>query len=103
MFNKTVEFYPTICYTTNDRQKEALFLAQKNDKILVVGSKNSSNTKKLFDICSAKNPHTYMVSQIDCLKAIKIIKNDRIAIVAGASTPIGLVSEVKQKLNGSQI
>ncbi|MCL2847218.1 MAG: 4-hydroxy-3-methylbut-2-enyl diphosphate reductase [Firmicutes bacterium] len=101
--NKTVEFFDTICYTTLGRQKEVQNLAKKCDCVLVIGSKNSSNTIKLFDISQAINKCTYLVSHLDCLNAIQLNKEDHIAIVAGASTPIELCSEVKQKINGSPI
>ena len=92
---KTVEIFDTICYTTTERQIEAMDLASVNDKVLVVGSKNSSNTTKLFETCKAIQPDTYHIERTTDLKNIVFNPGDRIAIVAGASTPKELIVEVK--------
>ena len=92
---KTVEIFDTICYTTTERQIEAMDLASVSDKVLVVGSKNSSNTTKLFDTCKAIQPKTYHIERVADLKNIVFDPRDKIAIVAGASTPEELIVEVK--------
>ena len=89
--------FDTICKTTILRQKEAEELSKKCDLVIVIGGKESSNTKKLYDICS-KNTETILVeSENDIPK--KICNNKkRIGIIAGASTPISLVNEIKNYL-----
>ena len=89
--------FDTICKTTILRQKEAEELSKKCDLVIVIGGKESSNTKKLYDICS-KNAETILVeSENDVPK--KICNNKkRIGIIAGASTPISLVNEIKNYL-----
>ena len=89
--------FDTICKTTILRQKEAEELSKKCDLVIVIGGKESSNTKKLYDICS-KNTDTFLVeSKNDILK--KICSNKKcIGIIAGASTPISLVNEIKNYL-----
>ncbi|MCL2255998.1 MAG: 4-hydroxy-3-methylbut-2-enyl diphosphate reductase [Firmicutes bacterium] len=117
---KSVEQFDTICYTTHERQCEVEKLSQKSDIVLVVGSKRSSNTTKLFNLSKKHCEETFFVEGIKCLDEVwkrleslektKKIKNNRnpsnISIVAGASTPKELVSEVQkvmaQKFEESQ-
>jgi 4-hydroxy-3-methylbut-2-enyl diphosphate reductase len=93
---KTVEIFNTICYTTVGRQKEAEKLASECDKVLVVGSKNSSNTAKLFSVSKAINVHTYYVSSLCDLERINFSTKDAIGIIAGASVPKESIMEVKK-------
>ena len=92
---KTVEIFDTICYTTYERQKEAASLAENCDVVLVVGDKTSSNTNKLYDICSAINANTYFIHSKDELKNINFPRSGVVGIVAGASTPTESIMEVK--------
>ncbi|MCI8612896.1 MAG: bifunctional 4-hydroxy-3-methylbut-2-enyl diphosphate reductase/30S ribosomal protein S1 [Clostridia bacterium] len=92
---KTVEIFDTICYTTTERQFEALQLASENDKVLVVGSKSSSNTTKLYETCKSVQSEIYHIEKVADLKNIKFNPYDSVAVVAGASTPEELILEVK--------
>ena len=47
-----LEVFNTICSATAQRQQEAVSLSRNVDKMIVIGDKNSSNTQKLFEICS---------------------------------------------------
>lgn len=93
--SKTVEIFDTICYTTYERQKEAVGLAETSDVVLVVGDKSSSNTNKLYDLCAAKNVNTHFIHSIGELKNINFSRSDVVGIVAGASTPTESIMEVK--------
>ncbi len=89
----------TICYTTTRRQEEALVLSKKCDIVLVIGSKASSNTTKLFNICS-KNTKTYLIETLADLKSVEIKNNNLVVgVVAGASTPKELIMEVKKHMS----
>ncbi len=92
---KTLEIFDTICYTTYERQREAVYLAAECDCVLVVGDKSSSNTNKLFDLCKAVNPDTFFIQSRSDLENIVIPQCDVIGIVAGASTPTESIMEVK--------
>ncbi|MBD5132335.1 MAG: bifunctional 4-hydroxy-3-methylbut-2-enyl diphosphate reductase/30S ribosomal protein S1 [Clostridiales bacterium] len=92
---KTVEIFDTICYTTYERQSEAADLAEKCDVMLVIGDKTSSNTNKLYDLCSARNGNTYFIHSIGELKNIIFPRSGVVGIVAGASTPTESIMEVK--------
>lgn len=84
----------TICYSTKERQEEALEIAKKADLMIVVGSKHSSNTKKLYDICQRQCENTYHVESIEEFELNVLSGNAIIGITAGASTPKKLIEEV---------
>lgn len=92
---KTVEIFDTICYTTIERQNNAYSLASQCDAIIVIGDAASSNTRKLYEICSSVNKRVYFVSSIADLKNLKFAPNDWLGIVAGASTPKESIQEVQ--------
>ena len=110
------KIFDTICNATHQRQSEAVELARKCDIMIVIGDKHSSNTQKLFAMCSAVTP-TYQVesagdlnpewfeinsqftihnSQLDDKQSNCQLKKwvEDIGITAGASTPAGIIKEV---------
>lgn len=102
-----VTFFDTICNTTCNRQKEAEELSDRSDVMLVIGSSHSSNTKKLFDICSSRLSETYLLESIDMLDELissgKLGSDARIGITAGASTPEIILLEVVRKMSENEI
>ena len=99
---KSLDRNNTICYTTFCRQEECDLLSKSSDIMLVVGSKNSSNTSKLFDISVKNCSRTYLIETISDLESVTVDKKMKIGIVAGASTPPELIEEVKNLMNESQ-
>ena len=87
----------TICSATEVRQKEAARIAEKADVMLVIGGKNSSNTQKLFDICSKKCSNTLFVQTAGDLKWPALQSIQCIGITAGASTPDKIIEEVQKE------
>lgn len=83
----------TICSATELRQKETSKLATEVDAMIIIGGKNSSNTKKLYDIASSKCKNTYIVETIDDLKEDMSVF-DIVGVMAGASTPKESIDEV---------
>ena len=88
------KIFDTICNATSMRQEEAGLLSKTNDAIIVVGGKHSSNTAKLFDVCKANCDKTYYVEKPSELLEIKLESDWSIGVVAGASTPAGIIKEV---------
>lgn len=93
-----VKFFDTICSATEERQLAAAKLSKECDMMFVFGGKNSSNTEKLFEICSEGCPETYKVENAKGLNELahlfkKNIKN--VGITAGASTPDKVIKEAK--------
>ncbi|MBQ7333747.1 MAG: 4-hydroxy-3-methylbut-2-enyl diphosphate reductase [Clostridia bacterium] len=88
-------FFDTICSVTEKRQNEAVAIAQSSDAMIVIGGRDSSNTHKLFDLCSEACEHTFWVESKDDLSKIDLpsVLNN-IGITAGASTPDDIILEV---------
>lgn len=85
----------TICDATRVRQSEADELSKKASVMLVIGDTKSSNSRKLYDICSANCVETYFIQTVEDIKG-KIPKTDGlIGITAGASTPKYIIEEVQ--------
>jgi len=93
-----VEFFNTICNATDTRQNEASNIASNVDMMLVIGSSKSSNTHKLYEICSKYCPSTYKIETVGDLPSVDIKKIKKIGITAGASTPDWLIKEVTDKM-----
>lgn len=91
----------TICPATEMRQKETEELASKVDAMIIIGGKNSSNTKKLYDLSSALCKNSFIIETVDDLKEDLSIFN-KIGIMAGASTPKSSVDAVINMLNGNE-
>ena len=84
----------TICNATSNRQEETDKLSKQVDLMIIVGGKNSSNTKEL-EVISTKNcGKVYLIQDYNDLKEIKIKKESKIGIMAGASTPEIVVNEI---------
>lgn len=97
---KNITFVNTICNPTKSKQKEIKSLSESNDLVLVIGSKNSANTKRLFEISKQINPNTYWIEskreiKSDWLKGIKSV-----GITAGASTPDITIRETIKYMEG---
>ncbi|NLK01329.1 MAG: bifunctional 4-hydroxy-3-methylbut-2-enyl diphosphate reductase/30S ribosomal protein S1 [Clostridia bacterium] len=88
----------TICNATRDRQESALQLARKVDVMIVVGGRNSSNTRKLALVCAGAGTPTYHIENADELCPQWFQNIDRVGITAGASTPDWIIEEVVQEM-----
>ena len=108
-FNKFVEIIEkkgydvivlnTVCDATAKRQEEAAQIAQSVDVMLILGSKGSSNTQKLYDICSVKCKDTYYIQSMSDLENTNLtsqLHSINVGISAGASTPNKLIQEVQK-------
>ncbi len=87
----------TICDATNKRQVEAADIASKVDAMLVIGSKNSSNTQKLYEICKTRCNNTYYIQTADDFQPSGLSSIESVGITAGASTPNNIIEEVQKK------
>ena len=86
----------TVCNATEERQSEAEGIAAKVDVMLVIGGRHSSNTQKLFEICSNKCKNTYFVETLDDLDTKPFQSFRHVGITAGASTPKKIIEEVQK-------
>ena len=94
-----MQVHHTICSATEQRQAEAARLAARNDVMIVVGCRESSNTRKLYEICGRLCKRTYAVESAQELSALEINGPVSIGITAGASTPDWVIKEVVNKMS----
>lgn len=95
---KTVAVFRTICYTTEERQKEVEGLARTCDAILVVGGLNSSNTNKLYELAGRHCGNVFRLASAEDLDCTKLKNFKSVGIVSGASTPNVQTREVLLKM-----
>ena len=85
--------FDTICSATDCRQQEAIEIAQTSDYMVVIGGKESSNTRKLYEICSGYC-ETVLIETKSELDKSQILCHSSIGVTAGASTPADIIKEV---------
>lgn len=97
---KEVQIINTICRPVQNRQDDALELAEKVDLMLVVGSRTSANTMELTALCRHHNPYTMHIQCADELAIEDFDWAEHIGIASGLSTPEDLVEGVRAKIMG---
>lgn len=91
---KEIKIFNTVCKETILREKDAEEIAKKVDLMLIIGSKISSNTKKLLDVSKINNNNVFLVENEDDLLGLDLSPYSKIGIVSGASTPMWLVEKI---------
>lgn len=94
-----VKIFDTICNVTEIRQLEAEELSKACETVIVIGGRDSSNTAKLFAICSENCKNTICISEPQELDGSIPSIPQKVGIVAGASTPGGIIEEVYNKMS----
>ena len=84
----------TICFATRQRQDAAAELAGQVDAMVVIGGRNSSNTTRLAEICSAECPRAFHVESVDEISADWFAGCQTVGVTAGASTPESQITAV---------
>ena len=100
--HKEVRAVNTICSDTDERQGDARELAREVDAVVVVGGKNSANTRHLAEICRDIQPRTWHIETEEELQAEWFHGCKLVGISAGASTPDWVVEEVAERLRALQ-
>ncbi len=95
---KEVRVFNTICNATFENQDAARELSQKADVMIVIGGKNSSNTKQLFNICKENCSNSYLIENAKELKKEWFDDKKLCGITAGASTPNWIIEEVIENI-----
>jgi 4-hydroxy-3-methylbut-2-enyl diphosphate reductase len=88
----------TLCQAIQTRLEAAIKLAQKSQLIIVIGGRNSANTKRLAEACSAI-VETHPLETAEEIQKSWLTGKHHIGITAGASTPDEAIQEVIAKLN----
>ena len=92
--DRDLKVFDTICDTTTWRQEEAKALARKVDAMVVVGGRNSANTKRLADISRRIGVKTFYIEEPSELKEEDLAGSEKVGVTAGASTPNWLIEKV---------
>ena len=87
-----------ICYATTNRQEAARELAERADIVLVVGSKNSSNSNRLAELASRMQKPAFLIDGAEDIKTEWLAGKNIIGLTAGASAPDILVRQVIDRL-----
>lgn len=93
-----VRVYNTICHATIQRQKESVAVAGKVDVMIVVGGRNSANTRRLAEICREINPETHHVETAEELPEGVVAGKEGVGVTAGASTPQWIVDDLVARI-----
>ncbi|TYP59867.1 bifunctional 4-hydroxy-3-methylbut-2-enyl diphosphate reductase/30S ribosomal protein S1 [Thermosediminibacter litoriperuensis] len=91
-------FHNTRCNATQQRQEAAKKVAELVNVMLVVGGKNSSNTKKLVQVCQNVGARVYHIETAEEIKQEWFQEVEKVGITAGASTPDWIIKEVITKM-----
>ena len=95
---REVRVFDTICSATNERQEAARALAATCDIMIVIGGRNSGNTRRLEQICRDACPCTYHIEDAREINPKWLASAGHIGITAGASTPQGQIDDVLSTL-----
>ena len=87
-----------ICYATQNRQNAVRQLAESVDLMIVVGSKNSSNSNRLSELSENLGTKSYLIDSIDQLNENWFIEVNKLGITAGASAPEELIQKILKKI-----
>lgn len=94
-----MKVFNTICNATSTRQTESAALAKEVDVMVVVGGKNSANTRRLAEVCLAIQPKTYHIEVASELEPGWFAGADKVGITSGASTPEWLIKDVVERIS----
>ncbi|MCS7278265.1 MAG: 4-hydroxy-3-methylbut-2-enyl diphosphate reductase [Aquificaceae bacterium] len=94
LWSKEVKVINTICNATSERQEDVYKLAPVVDVMIIVGGKNSGNTRRLYEISKSINPRSYHIETPDELKREWFEGAKKVGVTAGASTPDWIIEEV---------
>ncbi len=92
--NAEVRIYNTICDATKSRQAATMSLAKNMDVMIIVGGRNSANTKRLYELCRAILRDVHLVEAADEIKKSWFKGKKSAGVSAGASTPESAIKEV---------
>ena len=84
----------TICSATDKRQDETRDISKKVNSMVIIGGKNSSNTQKLVEIAKENCEKVYFAQTRKDLRKMDFVNEEKVGIMAGASTPKEVVDDI---------
>ena len=94
-----LKFFNTVCRPTRIKQEEIKTMPRENDVMIIIGSKNSANTKRLYEISKPLNNRSYWVNTKEGIKPEWLKGANKIGVTAGASTPKSTIKGIIQYLS----
>ena len=88
-----------ICYATRERQQAVRELAQQVDCVLVLGSRNSSNSKRLVEVAKSAGCDAALIATPEELETLDLRTVKRLGLTSGASTPESLLDQLRSRLS----
>jgi 4-hydroxy-3-methylbut-2-enyl diphosphate reductase len=95
--SQELKVFNTVCPVTIKRQNAATELAGETDVIVVVGGKNSANTRELVNLARMQGKTAYHIEHSAELEAAWLAGIDRVGLIGGCSTPMETLLEVKER------
>jgi 4-hydroxy-3-methylbut-2-enyl diphosphate reductase len=95
---KELKVFKTICRDAETRQASARRLASKTDIMLVVGGRDSANTRRLYEVCRKISGRTHLLETEGEVKKSWFKSGSKIGITSGASTPDWIIKRVLAKI-----
>jgi len=93
-----LDFHNTICQPTRIKQGEIKTMPLNNDLMIIIGSKASANTKRIYEISKSLNSRSYWINPPGEIKKRWLNKANTVGVTAGASTPKTTIQEVIEKI-----
>jgi 4-hydroxy-3-methylbut-2-enyl diphosphate reductase len=88
-----------ICYATQNRQQAVRLLAHDADVVLVVGSQNSSNSRRLHELAEECGVDAYLIDSAEDIRSAWLVDRHTVLVTAGASAPESVVQECVRHLH----
>lgn len=98
---EVLDIADTICRSTVDRQSEVRDLAKDHDFFIVIGGRDSANTKRLAEIAAKEGREVIRVEDPDQLRIANLPQESKVAVIAGASTPHWVIEECIEALKST--
>jgi 4-hydroxy-3-methylbut-2-enyl diphosphate reductase len=93
----------TVCNATEELQEAAIELARKCEVVIVIGGKQSANTRRLKELCQAQGARAHQIETVSDIDMAWVEEAHVVGVTAGASTPDWQIEEVARALNGGSL
>jgi 4-hydroxy-3-methylbut-2-enyl diphosphate reductase len=95
---KELKFFNTICRPTRMKQAEMKTMPSNHDVVIVIGSRSSANTRRLYEISRALNPRSHRIESAAEIRPAWFRKAGTVGVTAGASTPQSATRAVIERI-----
>ncbi|MCM8771250.1 MAG: 4-hydroxy-3-methylbut-2-enyl diphosphate reductase [Candidatus Omnitrophica bacterium] len=102
LYIKEIKFFNTVCQPTRIKQTEIRKMPLENEVMIIIGSKNSANTRRLYEISKSLNKKSFWVSAKEEVKPAWFKGIKKVGVTAGASTPQSTIEEIIQSIKNVQ-